>query len=146
MVRDPNRQNKFEAKYIGPYTVLRRARNGAYVLKDNTGDLFDRHVTADQLKLISKQARRTDIEDAGKIYTVEKILDHEKDEDHPGKYWFKLLWKGYPEPEWIHQDAFIETDMIAKYFRKQRANTNNSTDASAAAAPSQENYSRSRRR
>ena len=32
MIKDPTRDNKFEPKYIGPYIIVRRARNGAYVL------------------------------------------------------------------------------------------------------------------
>ena len=57
MLKDPTRNNKFEPKYVGPYIIVRRARNGAYVLKDTDGDILDRHVPIDQIKIISKTSR-----------------------------------------------------------------------------------------
>ena len=38
MLIDPERKNKFEPKYIGPYSIVRRTRWGAYQLRDMTGD------------------------------------------------------------------------------------------------------------
>ena len=80
MIIDPIRKNKFEPKYIGPYTIVRRARGGAYVLKDATGDLLDRHVPADMMKLIAKSKRKIDIEKP--IYQINKIVSHRGE---PGK-------------------------------------------------------------
>src|SRR5690606_10942348 len=53
MLRDPLRSNKFEPKYVGPYRIVKRTRNGNYQLKDGTGAELDRRVPPDQLKLIS---------------------------------------------------------------------------------------------
>ena len=61
MMIDPNRQNKLEPKYIGPYTVIRRNRAGNYYLKDATGEPLDRQVPPDQLKLIAKKPRAVDL-------------------------------------------------------------------------------------
>ena len=33
MLKDPQRANKFEPKYIGPYSIVRRTRNGNYLLR-----------------------------------------------------------------------------------------------------------------
>ena len=119
MVKDPHRENKFEPKYIGPYTVLRRAQNGAYVLRDQTGDIFDRHVTADQLKLIAKSARKKDQEDEGNVYIVDRISDHR---GRPGSYEFLTYWKGYTDPTWVKEQDFIDHACIRKYWKsvKQR--------------------------
>ena len=54
MIKDPVRENKFEPKYIGPYIIARRAYNGACVLRDVDGDILDRHVPIDQIKIVSK--------------------------------------------------------------------------------------------
>jgi hypothetical protein len=131
MLKDPLRSNKFEPKYVGPYTIVRRAHNGAYVLKDQTGDIFDRHVPIDQLKLISKTPRKADLEDEGNVYEVEKVLEHE---GAPGQYRYKVKWKGYPmeESTWVAERNFIEHRSIADYWQQQRLSAA-AADASAAA-------------
>ena len=42
--------DKFEPPFVGPYTIVRRARNGGYVLRDAVGDILDRHVPSDKLR------------------------------------------------------------------------------------------------
>ena len=115
MLKDPLRQNKFEPKYIGPYTISRRARNGGYVLVNATGDLYDRHVPADQLKLVAKSRRRIDVEQP--IYEVHRIIDHRGE---PGHYEYLVDWKGYTEEErtWEPQDQFMDQSVIQTYWRE----------------------------
>ena len=86
MIKDPVRANKFEPKYIGPYTIARRARNGAYVLRDVDGDILDRHVPIDQIKIVSKTSRTKDTD----TYVVDKILKHR---GAPGAYQHLVQWK-----------------------------------------------------
>src|SRR3981189_2945868 len=74
MLIDPIRGNKFEPKYVGPYTIIRRTRNGNFVLSDEVAGLLDRNIPPDQLKLISKKTRLNDLNNP--IYEVEEILDH----------------------------------------------------------------------
>src|ERR1700686_5187098 len=90
MIIDPVRKDNFEPKYIGPYTIVRRARGGAYVLKDATGDLLDRHVPADKMKLIAKSKRRIDVDTP--TYQINKIISHR---GNPGHYEYLADWKGY---------------------------------------------------
>ena len=122
MVKDPNRREKFEAKYIGPYTIIRRAHNGAYVLRDQLGDILDRHVPADQLKLISKTSRASDEKDAGNVYEVDYVADHRLDAD-TGAHSFLTFFKGYADPEWTQEANFNETDCIAAYWKRRRSDT-----------------------
>ncbi|MBS4066640.1 MAG: DDE-type integrase/transposase/recombinase [Chitinophagaceae bacterium] len=125
MIIDPVRQNKFEPKYIGPYTITRRARNGAYVLKDATGDLLDRHVPVDQLKLISKHKRKVDEEN--KIYEVNKIVSHK---GNPGSYEYLVDWKGYNEYDrtWEPESAFLDQSSIQKYWNTLNSNSNSNAN------------------
>ena len=74
-INDPGKKPKWEPKYVGPYTVARRAQKGAYVLKAATGDLLDRHVPADQMKLISKSRQRK-IDNSNPIYVINKVVSH----------------------------------------------------------------------
>lgn len=111
MIKDQTRANKFEPKYVGPYIIVRRARNGAYVLKDVDGDLLDRHVPADQIKLISKTARAKDAH----TYTVNKIIKHR---GAPGSYEYFVDWKGFNESyrTWEPEASFNDDRCITDYW------------------------------
>ena len=111
MLHDPVRNNKFEPTYVGPYTVVRRARNGAYVLKDATGDILDRHVPVDQLKIMSKKPRKAD----NQIFEVDKILQHRGD---PGKYEYLTSWKNHSfyHDSWEPETSFLDDQIIKNYW------------------------------
>jgi hypothetical protein len=117
MIKDVVRDNKFEPKYIGPYTIVRRSRGGAYVLKDATGDLLDRHVPPDHLKMISKSRRKIDVENP--IYTVEAIVDHR---GTPGRYSYLVKWKDYPDSQntWEPQSSFLDDLVIKEYWKNPK--------------------------
>ncbi len=116
MLIDPLRQNKFEPKYVGPYTVIRRTRNGAYVLRDATGDLLDRRVPADQLKLVSRTARPSDLEQ--NVYEVQSILAHKGE---PGMYEYHVKWKDHNARTWEPASSFLDDTVIKNYWKQQRA-------------------------
>jgi hypothetical protein len=111
MLKDQLRSNKFEPKYVGPFTVVRRTRNGNYSLRDATGDLLDRHVPSDQLKLISKKARPSDTAD--NVYEVKEILDHKGE---PGSYQYLVSWKGYSDRTWEPQASFLDDAVVKTYW------------------------------
>jgi transposase InsO family protein len=117
MLKDPVRANKFEPKYIGPYTIIRRARNGAYVLKDATGMILDRHVPLDQMKIVVKGSRRRKIDESLETFEVESILSHRGD---PGAYEYFVHWKGYSadEDSWLSATRFQDTKIIEEYWRR----------------------------
>jgi RNase H-like domain found in reverse transcriptase/Reverse transcriptase (RNA-dependent DNA polymerase)/Integrase zinc binding domain/Integrase core domain/Chromo (CHRromatin Organisation MOdifier) domain/Retrotransposon gag protein/Zinc knuckle len=111
MLRDPTASSKFDARYVGPYTVVRRARNGAYVLRDVTGDVLDRHVPIDQLKVVSKK-RRTDLTE--NVYVVNKIVDHRS--TTAGTYEYLVDWQGYKERTWEPESSFQAKKAIQDYW------------------------------
>lgn len=117
MLIDPIRANKFEPKYVGPYTVVRRSRNGNYVLRDATGDLLDRHVPPDQLKVVAKKPRSSDRRN--NVYEVERILKHQ---GNPGSYEYLTKWKGYEEPSWEPQNNFLDDHIIQEYWKSVKEN------------------------
>ena len=113
-VNDPGKKPKWEPKYIGPYTVIRRSRNGQYVLRDATGDILDRHVPADQLKMVSRRVRNIDRQK--QIYEVDRILDHRGD---PSNYEYLVKWKNYDQSlaTWEKQSSFLDNKCIANYWK-----------------------------
>jgi hypothetical protein len=114
MLNDPVRANKFEPKYIGPYTVARRTRSGGYSLRDATGELLDRNVPPDQLKLVSRKARPIDLKD--NVYEVEKIDTHR---GNPSAYEYLTKWKGYTKRTWEPAASFLDTTLIKDYWSTQ---------------------------
>jgi hypothetical protein len=122
MLKDPTpNRPKFEPKYLGPYTVLRRTRGGTYQLRDATGDNLDRTVPADQLKFVAKKPRRTDIDSLGhNVYEVETILNHR---GQPGCYDYEVKWKGYPDPSWEPATSFLDDSIIRTYWKQQKTKT-----------------------
>ena len=116
MLIDKNRLNKFEPKYVGPYYVIRRARNGAYVLRDTSGDMLDRHVPADQLKLVSRKPRPVDVEN--QTWEVQEILEHRGE---PGRYEYRVKWKDYNDRTWEPASSFLDTMVIKNYWKHHKA-------------------------
>jgi hypothetical protein len=115
MLKDVTRENKFEPKYVGPFTVVRRARFGAYVLKDATGDILDRHVPIDQLKIVSARGRVVDA--ANNVYTVKKIHQHRGE---PGNYEYLIEWKGYHgENTWEPESNILDDPVVKRYWKSQ---------------------------
>ena len=108
MLVDRVRKNKRESKYVGPYIIVRRSRGGAYVLKDAMGDILDRHVPLDQLKLLSKQQQNNN-----NIFEVQSIMNHK---GMDGDYQYLVKWKGYDEPTWEPQANFLDHTVIKKYW------------------------------
>jgi hypothetical protein len=113
MIIDQTRGNKFEPKYVGPYTVIKRSRQGNYVLKDESdGDIYERRVPPDQIKLVSRKPRAVDV--ANKTYVVQSIVGHR---GTPGNYQYDVKWKDYNARTWEHQSAFQDTQCIKDYWK-----------------------------
>ena len=112
MLIDPLRANKFEPKYVGPYTVVRRNRGGAYEIKDATNVILDRRVPADQLKLISRRSAGRD----DNIYVVEKVLNHR---GTPGHMEYLVKWKHFTHEHntWEPASSFLDNTLIRDYIR-----------------------------
>jgi hypothetical protein len=140
---DPVRANKWQPKYLGPYTIARRAHNGGYVLRDSTGDILDRHVPIDQLKVLSSKERSSksgenelspsdeDLSNSQDVaYAVESIRDHRG--DNPSNYEFLVKWVGYPESEntWEPISSFQDKEVITRYFKSLTASTGSSASNS----------------
>jgi hypothetical protein len=117
-LRDPIHHNKFDPKYVGPYYIVRRARSGNYVLRDASGDVLDRHVPADQLKLVSKKARGKD--QKGGVYYMSKIVAHRGD---AGNYEYLIDWEGYKERTWEPADNIHSVRAINEYWESLKSNS-----------------------
>ena len=100
MLNDPLRSDKFQPKYIGPYTVSRRTRWGAYQLRDATGDplialflLINSNSSLVNLVLLISPLN----------LPVEKILSHR---GTTGNYEYQTKWFGLLKLTWTPAGKF----------------------------------------
>ncbi|KAF8926283.1 hypothetical protein BGZ52_005780 [Haplosporangium bisporale] len=77
MTLDPIKGDKLAPRYEGPYSVVERTAHGAYILRDGTDALLNRHYAPSQLKLVLD-----DFEDSD-TYEVERITDHRQCKNDP---------------------------------------------------------------
>jgi transposase InsO family protein len=112
MVWNHRKTGKLEARYEGPYTVVKRSTGGAYTLQDSTGALLSRNVPPSHLKLVS-----SDIP-FGDSLEVDSILDY-KGPPHQRRY--KVRWVGMPpsEDSWEPVSQFDDVAVIAAYWRRR---------------------------
>ena len=54
MVIDPLRRSKLEPVYEGPYKVVKRSKNGAYMLLDNDNQLIQVRPLSDEIGLSAR--------------------------------------------------------------------------------------------
>ena len=119
MIKDPAylgknpRKGKRDATYIGPYRILRKDRNGNFVLQDTDGNELQRRVPPDQLKEHSSPNGQAEQD----IYEVESVVDHRGE---PGHFEYRVKWKGSPSSEntWEPAHNFIDTQCIRDYWKR----------------------------
>jgi hypothetical protein len=116
MMIDPERKNKLEPVYLGPFKVLRRNRGGAYVLQDMQGALLPRNVPASHLKLVSKDSMYDEAS-----FDVEAIIDHRGPENQRE---YLVKWKHFgPEyNDWIPTKNFDDIALVTQYWERRRSN------------------------
>jgi hypothetical protein len=113
MLRDINRRNKFEPLYIGPYTVEKKMRSGNYLLRDATGDILDRIVPIDQLKIISRQPGP--VKEDENIFQVRRIMGHRI---RDGVKEYLIDWLGYAERTWEPEDHILDQGAVTEYWKR----------------------------
>ena len=114
MIIDKNRSNKFEPKFVGPYIIVRRSRGGSYILRDMSGDMLDRRVPADQLKILNRTKRK--IDETLPIHDIDRIVRHRGE---PGRYEYLTKWKNYDESEntWEPAVNFLDDKVVQEYWK-----------------------------
>ena len=111
--------------YIGPYTVVKRTLHGPYLLRDDTGAIYHRHVPIDQMKVVYTNNfidntqplyKENDDDDESDVYVVDYIMNH-KEED--GQFHYLVKWKGYDEKEatWEPEDHINDPQPIERYYK-----------------------------
>lgn len=116
MMYDSTKTSKWDARYEGPFTVVRKNRGGAYVLRDELGRL-KRAVPADQLKLVWRYQGEPAVEE--NVHEVKKVTDHRSEKN--GKLSCFVVWKDPSiKPGWEPVENFNDVDIIRSYWKSAR--------------------------
>ena len=129
-ILNPQARPGHEPKHIGPYTVVRQNKYGAYVLRDGTDQLLDRSVPIDQM-VVRETARKRAVSGGVAMSTsssssdeqvVEKVLDARPDE-FSSALSYLVKWKGKPSSQntWVSEGDFVDTAVIDRFYREQSA-------------------------
>ncbi|SAL97592.1 hypothetical protein [Absidia glauca] len=111
----PMRTDSMEAKYNGPFTVVKRNKGGAYTLQQRNGELLPKAYPPSALKPLSDEV----IKEKEDRWEVQAIVSHR---GTPGKYEYKVRWKGFtPDDDtWEPAEMFDDVDTIKTYWSKRR--------------------------
>lgn len=114
--KDPTRSSKMDARYEGPFILVGRDNRGTYVLRDQTGEILSRHVSADQLKVVRRNMDNEPVIDSDFV-EVENILDHKIDGNH---YRYLVHWKNRDSQfdEWVKDTDFTDQQCIKDYWNR----------------------------
>ena len=122
----PNTRPSGQQTHIGPYTVNRQNKYGAYILNDGTGQQLNRTVPLDQM-LVRMPARKRASNGApltpasnGDEKEILKIHEFRVSED-TGSLSYLVQWKNHTlaQATWVCEDDFVDTDVIDKFYREQ---------------------------
>jgi transposase InsO family protein len=113
MLLNRHKATKADQPYVGPYTIVRRTRGGAYTLRLPDGELLPRDVSPNQLKILHDMITP----DPEQRFNVNAIIAH-RGEGVTRQY--LTSWKGYDEKEntWEPASSFDELTPIITYWKK----------------------------
>lgn len=111
MMRDVAKESKWDALYEGPFTIVRKNRGGAYVLRDQLGFL-KRTLPPDHLKIVSRDGEKSVM--VGTTHDIKHIIAHRHKKKGNTSYYVE--WKDENvEPGWEPVENFNDFSVIRKY-------------------------------
>ena len=129
----PHHKPKLEEEWLGPFKIVDQVPGGQYRLANSDGELLDRTVPLQKLRLGKEMAK------ASSVWQVDRIVDHEATET--GRR-FLVRWAGYSDDKdsWVNEDDFVDGGKsVDEYFehlgehdRKRYRRTESDDDADAA--------------
>jgi len=119
LIVDSTNSSKMNPKYTSPWTIVGLTENGTYKL---TNELNHEQIRSRvQLKRIVDLTEEEE-KAQGKSYTMERILQHRRDQK--GDYEYKVRWKGYePKDDTWEPTSFIDDKKVIRDYWKVNQKT-----------------------
>ena len=102
---------KMANRYYGPYTVVREADGGNYVLKNALDEEMKLSFPRQKLKIVEKidEDNETNLE-------IDSVIDSKIENN---EQYFLVKWKNSDEVDWLPLSSFNSTDCISEYNRRK---------------------------
>jgi hypothetical protein len=106
-------QGKLEAKYQGPYIIVKQTKNGNYWLKTTSGKKLQTSYPLSRLKIAAET-----VNDDDSTFEIEKVLD---ERIHKGIKEYLVKWKGFTEMEnsWVKESNMNAPEAIEEFKIKK---------------------------
>ena len=103
-------QGKLEAKYQGPYIIVKQTKNGNYWLKTTSGKKLQTSYPLSRLKIAAET-----VNDDDSTFEIEKVLD---ERIHKGIKEYLVKWKGFTEMEnsWVKESNMNAPEAIEEFI------------------------------
>jgi hypothetical protein len=118
-IKSPHTRPKSNPRYLGPYYIVNRSLHGPYTLRDETGEIYERKVPIDQMKIIKRKNWNIDYQNKDDIYHVDYIVD---DKVENGQRYYLIKWSGYSHKDntWEPVSSITDRKIILRYERRKR--------------------------
>jgi hypothetical protein len=104
--------DKLWEKYKGPFTIIRQARSGNYVVKNVLGEEIADSFPRERLKPVSTVMKE-------RFLKFDRILDHRV--SNKGVMEYLVKWQSGLEPDsWEPAENFADPEWIAKYWKDRK--------------------------
>ena len=104
-------RNKLDAKYSGPFIVIKSTENHNYILKDVLGNELPMSYPLHKLKIVDAGTYPND-----EIDEVKEILNHKVQNK---ENWYLVSWRNDSTPSWIPESNFNTMEIIQEYHNKR---------------------------
>ena len=128
-IKNPSTRPKSNPRYLGPYYIVRRSLHGPYVLRDETGDVYERQVPLDQMKVTKAAKWHIKYHDKDDVYQIDRIVDEKREK---GVRKFLIKWAGYSHKDntWEPATSITDKKIIQRYERQRKGKQTDVSDLS----------------
>eukprot|EP01135_Chromosphaera_perkinsii_P002187 Nk52_evm22s218 gene=Nk52_evmTU22s218 len=113
LLYDKEASSKLDPKYFGPFSIIRKNRGGAYVLKDLYSNVLERNIPRSMIKPINSGLLRT-----LERKEIEAVLNVKKNSSGQTEYLVKFKYLGPKNNAWIPDKAISNRKLIAEYWAR----------------------------
>ena len=114
MLSNPQKKQKTDTSYLGPYQIKEQLPDGKYILLDQMKNPIPNTYPRDMLKKVSSN-NTVQQQNQSEIGYIRKILDYKEDTDQ-----FLVSFEELNEPIWINSENLHNKNLKNKFLKKRK--------------------------